>query len=56
MVGRWNSFEMRMVGILPWQIRSSMRLDVLRSSMLSIMATTLLFIPAVLGRLGASAD
>lgn len=56
MVGMWNSFEMRMVGILPWQIRSSMRLDVLRSSMLSIMATTLLFIPAVLGRLGASAD
>ena len=55
-MGLWDVFEGRIVGVLPAEVRSRMHLDVLKSCALSVMATCLLFIPAILGRLGASAE
>lgn len=52
----WDRLEMRLVGILPRQVRSSMHLDLLRTCALSIMTSILLFTPVILARLGASAE
>ena len=52
----WDRFEMRMVGVLPVQVRTSMHIDLFRGCAVSIMTSILLFIPVILGRLGASAE
>lgn len=55
-MGIWDRFEVRLVGVLPGQVRGSMHLDLLKTCALSVVTCITLFIPVILARLGASTE